>query len=174
MTIATGVSEFLRDHRIPYEVLWHRRADTSLRAAREAGVSPDQVVKAVVLEGDGELFMALIPADRMLDIGAISKCIGTGVRLADPGEFENIFDDCRPGAVPAAGPKYGFPTLLDDHLAGAADVYFDAGDQEELIHVKGSRFRSALGPVQIGEFTRESQSGCGPAALLRPQGGSRT
>ena len=68
MSIAYGVSEFLRTHRISYDVLWHRRADTSLRAALESGVSADRVVKAVMLESGDTLFMVLVPASRMLDI----------------------------------------------------------------------------------------------------------
>ena len=80
------------------------------------------------------------------------------MHLADPMEFEALFDDCEPGAVPATGPAYGCATLLDEHLARADDVYFDAGDQEELIDVKGSLFRQALGPVRIGVFPRESEN----------------
>jgi Ala-tRNA(Pro) deacylase len=153
MAIASGVSEFLRSHRIPFEVLWHPRADTSLRAARDTGVAAELVVKALVLERRGDLFMVLIPADRKLDISAVHRCLGVETRLAEPFEFAEAFEDCRPGAVPVAGPAYGIDVLLDEHLARADDVYFDAGDQEELIHVKGSLFRSALGPVRIGEFT---------------------
>jgi Ala-tRNA(Pro) deacylase len=157
MAIAYGVSEFLREHRIPYEVFWHRPAGTSLRAAREAGVRADQVVKAVVLDTEGELFMALIPADSKLDMRAVRGVVGADVQLADPAEFEALFDDCTPGAVPVTGPAYGFATLLDDHLACASDVYFDGGDQEELIHVKGDLFRQALGPVHIGQFALQRE-----------------
>ena len=152
MAIAYGVSEFLRENHIPFEVFWHRRVDTSLRAAWETGIAADCVVKAVVLASAGTLFMVLISANRMLDIGAVENYVCEKVRLADPAEFEGLFVDCEPGAVPALGPAYGFTTLLDDSLARAEDVYFDAGDQEELIHVKGSLFRQALGAVHIGEF----------------------
>ena len=158
MSIAYGVSEFLRTHRISYDVLWHRRADTSLRAALESGVSADRVVKAVMLESGDTLFMVLVPASRMLDIEKVGDYLDARVHLADPMEFEALFDDCEPGAVPATGPAYGCATLLDEHLARADDVYFDAGDQEELIHVKGSLFRQALGPVRIGVFPRESEN----------------
>jgi Ala-tRNA(Pro) deacylase len=154
MAIAYGVSELLREHHIPYEVLWHRRADTSLRAATTSGISADRVVKAVVLECGETLFMVLLPANRQLDIAAVEAYVGAPVRLADPGEFENVFEDCKPGAVPVFGPAYGFTTLVDDRLVRADDVYFDGGDQEELIHLSGPLFRRALGPVHIGEFAR--------------------
>lgn len=157
MAIAYGVSEFLREHRIPYEVLWHQPAATSLGAARQLGRPADQVVKAVVLETEGELFMVLIPANCKLDLRAVKECLNAEVQLAEPQEFELLFDDCTPGAVPATGPAYGFATLLDEQLARAEDVYFDAGDQEELIHVKGKLFRQALGPVHIGPFTQERE-----------------
>jgi hypothetical protein len=37
------------------------------------------------------------------------------------------------------------------------DLYFDAGDHEELIHVSGSRFREAMGEVEMGQFTCEPE-----------------
>jgi Ala-tRNA(Pro) deacylase len=154
MAIARGISEFLREHHIPYEVLWHKHADTGLRTASEAHLPARDVVKAVVLEAEGVLFMALVPASKMVDFEAIRDAIGVRAKLAAPSQFEQIFADCERGAVPATGPAYGFSTLLDEQLATASDLYFDAGDQEELIHVKGPAFRRALGPVLIGEFAR--------------------
>jgi Ala-tRNA(Pro) deacylase len=155
MAVAYGVSEFLREHRIPYEVLWHPTAETSMSAAREAGVPSDQVVKAVILESAGRLFMVLVPANRMIHMGALEDYVGADVRIADPAVFESLFEDCEPGVVPATGPAYGIATLLDDSLAQVRDLYFDAGDQEELIHVSGVRFREALGEVGIGRFSCE-------------------
>jgi Ala-tRNA(Pro) deacylase len=157
MAIAHGVSEFLRQNRIPYELFWHQRAPTGWRAAQETGLPADEVVKAVVLDTAGQLFMVLIPANAMLDMRAVRELVGADVKLADPDKFEPLFADCVPGPVPVTGPAYGFATLLDDRLARAEDVYFDAGDQEEMIHVKGSTFRQALGPVSIGRFTQEHQ-----------------
>jgi hypothetical protein len=93
MAIAYAVSEFLREHRIPYEVLWHPTADTSLRTAREAGVPSDRVVKAVVLESKGRIFMVLIPANRMIRMEAVEDYVGADVRIADPAVLESLFED---------------------------------------------------------------------------------
>jgi len=154
MTTASGIAKFLREHRIPYEVFWHKYADTSLRAAHEAGLPARQVVKAVVLVSDGRPLMVLVPANKMVDLLAIDDYIGGKAALADPAQFEPLFGDCEPGCVPATGPAYGFATLLDEDLARAEDLYFSAGDKEEMIHVKGKLFRQAIGPVHIGEFTQ--------------------
>lgn len=157
MAIAYAMSEFLREHRIPYEVLWHPSADTSLRTAWNAGVPPDHVVKAVVLESNGRIFMVLLPANRMIHMEAVEGYVGASVRIVEPDVLEALFEDCEPGVVPATGPAYGIATLLDDSLANVEDLYFDAGDHEELIHVSGGRFRAALGDVETGQFTREPE-----------------
>ena len=154
MAMAHGISSFLQEHRIPFEVFWHKYADTSLRAAHEAGLSARQVVKAVILVCEGKPLMVLVPASKMIDMAAMEDYVGGPTSLADPAQFEPLFADCEPGCIPVTGPAYGFITFLDEDLARAEDLYFSAGDKEEMIHVKGRLFRQAIGPVYIGEFSR--------------------
>jgi len=162
MPMATGISSFLSEHRIPYEVFWHAYADTSLQAAHQAGLPGRQVVKAVVIDAGGELLMVLVPSNRKIDLDAVADYLGCDVQLADPSRFDFLFADCEPGCVPVTGAAYGLKTLLDEELARAGDLYFSAGDKEEMVHVKGKVFRQAIGAVHIGELTVPQSA---PAAM---------
>jgi len=55
-----------------------------------------------------------------------------------------MFPDCELGAVPALGPAYKLDTVVDESLRGQEEIYFEAGDHEELIRVSGGDFESLL------------------------------
>jgi Ala-tRNA(Pro) deacylase len=153
MAIAQTVADFLRQHAIPHDVLWHPYTHSSLASALKGVVRADKVVKAVVLADCEGLFMVLIPANRMVDLRAVEAYVGRPVHLAPPRLLQTFFRDCALGAIPATGPAYGFSTLCDEYLATADDLYFEAGDHRELIHVTGPAFREAARPDGTGQFS---------------------
>ena len=48
------------------------------------------------------------------------------------------------GAIPAIGEAYGLETIVDDSLTVCPDVYIDAGDHEDFVHMKGVSFRKLM------------------------------
>ena len=74
--------------------------------------------------------------------------------LAAESELGNLFFDCEIGALPALGPAYGVETVVDDALAEQPDIYFEAGDHEQLIHVSAETFQALLGDaIRHGHFS---------------------
>jgi Ala-tRNA(Pro) deacylase len=46
-------------------------------------------------------------------------------------------------------------TLIDDAIAEQPDIYFEAGDHEQLIHVSAETFETLMGEnVQHGNFSQ--------------------
>ena len=39
--------------------------------------------------------------------------------------------------MPPVGPAYGVLTVVDDSLPRDGDLYFEAGDSEDLVHMTG-------------------------------------
>jgi Ala-tRNA(Pro) deacylase len=69
-------------------------------------------------------------------------------------ELGSLFADCEIGALPAIGPAYGMETFIDDTIAEQPDIYFEAGDHEQLIHVSAEAFETLMGErVQRGHFS---------------------
>jgi Ala-tRNA(Pro) deacylase len=44
-------------------------------------------------------------------------------------------------------------TILDDRLVGQPQIYFEAGDHEQLIRVSGEQFVSLLKEARHGRFS---------------------
>jgi hypothetical protein len=56
--------------------------------------------------------------------------------------------------VPALGAAYGLKVVVDDSLAQLSDIYFEAGDHSNLVHVSGTSFQKLMANARHGKFTR--------------------
>ncbi|MFZ5557751.1 MAG: aminoacyl-tRNA deacylase [Pseudomonadota bacterium] len=153
MAIAQTLEKYLNERQIPYDLVNHAKTGSSLRSASMAHVPAHQVAKAVILEDDSGYLMAVLPAHRHVHVGTLSKCLGRKLGLATEAETRSIFPDCELGAIPPVGEAYGLATVVDDELAAQPEVYFEAGDHEELIHMKTYDFMQLLPNAQHERFT---------------------
>ncbi len=48
---------------------------------------------------------------------------------------------------------YQLETFLDEQLTSLANVYFEAGDHEHLLHISGAAFLTLLKGVRHGHFS---------------------
>lgn len=152
MSIATTVQRHLDQHKVDYDIVFHPQSHSNLHSARLAGLPPDCIAKAVILEDDAGYVMAVIPTSRRVHLGMLSRELGRPLRLARESELGTLFGDCRRGAVPPVGIAYGVETLLDEDLGEKSDIYFEAGDHEELIHLKGAEFMAVMQGARRGHY----------------------
>lgn len=153
MSIARSVEQFLKDHDVDYELVRHPRSMTSMRTAEAAHVPGGQLAKSVLLEDEAGYLVAVIPATHRVDLGKLHRQLNRRIGLAVEREVTELFPDCDPGAIPAIGAAYRVETIVDDSLLAQPEVYFEAGDHEELIRVKGEQFLSLLREARHGQFT---------------------
>jgi Ala-tRNA(Pro) deacylase len=154
MTIANRVKWYLDAHHIEYELVPHEHSSTSLESARAARVPSGRVVKCVLLEDERGYLMAIVPASCRVDLEEIGRQLGRHLTLASEAELGEIFDGCEIGAVPPIGDAYNIPTAIDDALLRLPDVYFEAGDHEELVHVSRKAFAHLLPHTLHGRYSR--------------------
>jgi Ala-tRNA(Pro) deacylase len=144
MSIPACVLEYLDRAGVDYAVVRHSHTPSSMRTAEAAHVSGEKLAKGVLLkDGDGYL-LAVVPATHHVRIGHLHKEIGRNVEPAAEADLAVVFPDCEVGAVPALGPAYQLDTIADVSLQGKPEVYFEAGDHEDLIRVTGSDFETLL------------------------------
>ncbi len=148
MSISTTLQNYLAQQGITYSVVPHRHTETSLNAATSAHISAATVAKPVILEDENGYLMAVIPANHHVKIGKVNKFLGRKMGLATEQEITEMFTDCEPGAIPPVGQAFGMDTIVDDSLNECQDVYMEAGDHEDLIHLKGSAFRRLMRQTQ--------------------------
>lgn len=153
MTIAPKLRLFLDSQHAVYELTEHRPTLSSTETARVAHIPPSCMAKAVLLAmPDEEPLLAVLPADRRIDIADLRTELDGKPRLADEKQVVEIFDDCMPGAVPPLGSGYGVDMIVDDDLAREPDIFFEAGDHRSLVHMEQAEFRRLTRGARHGSF----------------------
>ena len=147
MSIATSVRSYLAREGVRYDTLEHAYTRDSMHSAQAAHIRGDRLAKCVVLEDDRGFLMAVIPATHKVDLGALHRALNRNLGLATERELIELFKDCEPGALPPLGPAYGIDTILAECLAEPPDIYFEAGDHQVLVHMRGSEFLRAMEKV---------------------------
>ena len=145
MAIATTVSNYLAEYGIEYDILSHPHTSTSGESAQATHIPGNRLAKSVILEDELGYLMVILPASRQVDLGELHRQMNRNLGLATESELGQLFRDCEIGALPALGPAYGIETLVDDLIAEQPDIYFEAGDHEQLIHVSAESFNVLLG-----------------------------
>jgi len=140
MAIATTLKSYLEDHHVSYDMVNHPHSTTALESAHSAHVPSHQVAKAVVLEDDDGYVVSVLPSTNRLDLEWVNESLGRRLEMAQEEELKNLFQDCDLGAVPALSNAYGLDVIWDEQLTNASEIYIEAGDHENLIHMHGDDF----------------------------------
>lgn len=152
MSMSANLRQYLERAGVKYELVPHPYASTSLRSAESAHVPGRQMAKSVIFEDDGGYLMAVVPATHRVDAEQLSYWLQRPLVKAEEGELNSLFRDCARGAVPPLGQAYGLEVVWDDSLAACQDVYFEAGDHTELVHMSGRDFCTLMAHAQHGKI----------------------
>ena len=155
MTIAATVQHFLVQHSIEYDLVSHPHSGSSHETAEAAHVSEDHIAKAVIVKDTAGYAMVVVPASNWVEIEHLRKELNREFHLATEDELAKLFSDCEAGAAPPLGPAYGIETFLDESLTSLANIYFESGDHEQLVHTTGDDFRTLLGGVRHGYYSHD-------------------
>ncbi|MES2100753.1 MAG: YbaK/EbsC family protein [Pseudomonadota bacterium] len=153
MSIPARLSTYLDQRGARYEVCAHDPSRSSVQTARSAHVAPHQLAKPVIVEDDAGCVMVVLPADRNVRLGLLSRLLDRRhLRLADKSRVEALFADCEPGAVPALGMAWGIETVVDDELDANEVVYMEGGDHERLLRMSHDQFHALMAAQRHGHF----------------------
>jgi Ala-tRNA(Pro) deacylase len=155
MSITNTARRALEDHGVEYRLVAHPRTFSTRSTADAAHVPEDHIAKAVVVKDGAGYAMAVIPGDHWLKLEALNEETGRRFDLAPEDEMDTLFMDCRAGAIPPLGPAYGLETFVDEGLASLANVYFEAGDHDHLVHIDGEAFAALLHGARHGHFSHD-------------------
>lgn len=153
MSVAATIQSCLSEHKVKYELVPHPRTCSSHETAQVAHIYEDHIAKAVIVEDTQGYAMVVIPASDWLKLHALKEELDRDFHLADESVLSELFGDCQTGAIPPLGPCYKLETFLDEQLTSLANVYFEAGDHEHLLHISGAAFLTLLKGVRHGHFS---------------------
>jgi len=155
MTIASTIQRYLTEKTVDYDLIAHPHTNSSHETALAAHIRDDHIAKAVLVREHDYYAMVVIPASGWVRMKHLRRELNRDLHLASEREAAHVFSDCEAGALPPLGPAYGLETYLDESLTSLADVYFEAGDHQELVHTRGEDFQRLLGGVRRGHYSNE-------------------
>ena len=144
MAIALTLQKYLADNEITYDTLSHTHTTSSIDTVRSAHISGKNLAKSVILEDDNGYLMAVIPATEHVQFRKVNHALNRHFGLATESELKSLFFDCELGAIPAVGSAYSMESIIDSKLDDCSDIYLEAGNHEELVHLKGNSFRKLM------------------------------
>ncbi len=156
MGMSITLCDYLDSLGIRYDLVRHDRTGSSSETAKAAHIPADNLAKSVVVEDDRECLVCVIPASCYVAFSALNELLESHYYLATEEELADLFGDCERGAVPAAAQAFGIKVLVDERLLDREDVYFEAGDHAELVHLEGDEFESLMALAGHGRFSRHA------------------
>ncbi|UVE17773.1 YbaK/EbsC family protein [Pseudomonas sp. LS44] len=152
MQMAKTLQRSLERAHCEFELVAHPHSATSLESARAAYVPAERLAKSVILDDrHGHYLMAVLPASRHLDLGKV-RTDATDWQLSNEATIAGLFHDCELGAVPALGEPYGMKMLVDPQLTRQQDIYLEAGDHQNLVHLQMDQYLKLVPHAEVCEL----------------------
>lgn len=148
--LAPRFKEFLDSNGVEYTSIQHRPAYTAMETAESAHVLGQEMAKTVIVDLDGKLAMAVLPATKHVSLERLGRSTGVHhVDIAKEGEFRFDFPDCEVGAMPPFGNLFDMEVLVDPRLTLDKEIVFNAGSHAELIRMAYKDFQRIVHPKEV-------------------------
>ena len=148
------LKEFLDKEKIKYVSIIHSPAYTAQEVAASAHIPGKELAKTVIVELDGQMAMAVLPANRKIVLQDLREVTGSDqVKFASEEQFRQRFPGCETGAMPPFGHLYGMEVYLAEALTGLEDIAFNAGSHTEVIRMSFKDFKRLVQPKEMSFTT---------------------
>jgi len=147
------LKEFLDREKVKYVSIIHSTAYTAQEVAASAHITGKELAKTVIVELDGKMAMAVLPANRKIVLQDLREVTGCDeVKFASEEEFKRKFPDCETGAMPPFGNLYGMDVYVAEALTRNDEIAFNAGSHTEIIRLRYHDFERLVQP-HVVSFT---------------------
>ncbi len=147
------MKEFLDRENVKYVTITHSPAYTAQEVAQSAHIKGKDLAKVVIVELDGKMAMAVLPANRKIVLQDLREVTGSEeVKFASEDEFKARFPDCETGAMPPFGNLYGMEVYVAEGLTQNEEIAFNAGSHTEVIRMAFRDFERLVQP-RVVSFT---------------------
>ena len=153
MAISLTLLEYLEWEGVDYELVPHPFVAGSLQTAQQAHISGEQLAKCVVVEDNSGYLMTVLPATHHVDLNKLNDVTNRHLNFASEKEINDLFDDCSKGAIPPLPEAFGCKGIMDKSLNACDEVYLEAGDHTELVHLNGDDFKYLMANTDQATFS---------------------
>ncbi len=145
--ITDRVRSLLDKNGIKYAVIQHSPAFTAHEIAASAHIAGKELAKTVIVKIGDKMAMVVLPASKRVSIDELQRVVGVAnIRLAHEQEFDALFPDCEPGAMPPFGQLYSMDVYVHESLAQDKMIAFNAGSHTELVQMAYADFEKIVKP----------------------------
>ncbi len=147
------MKDFLDREKVKYVVITHSPAYTAQEVAQSAHIRGKELAKTIIVELDGNMAMAVLPANRKIVLQDLREVTGSEqVKFASEDEFKARFPDCETGAMPPFGNLYDMEVYLAEALTHNEEIVFNAGSHTEVVKLALRDFERLVQP-KVVSFT---------------------
>ena len=140
--------DYLEDQGVEYRKSHHAPTYTSQGLAHVEHVSGYQVAKPVVVKGDIDFAMCVVPACKRVNLDLVAEVLQSlDVRLATEQEMATLFPHCELGAEPPIGTMFGMKTIVDSELHELDRVVMQAGSHADAVEIRREDWERLCDPV---------------------------
>ena len=151
------LKQFLESEGVKYVTISHSQAFTAQEIASSAHIPGKELAKTVMVKIDGDMAMAVLPADDRVDRDLLKQAAGADtVELASESDFKGLFPNCELGAMPPFGNLWDMEVFADERLAEDEEIAFNAGSHSELVRLAWEDFVHLVEPEIVHLTTREN------------------
>lgn len=144
--------KYLNRNNVHYRVVSHPDAFTAHQVAMASHVPDKTVAKTLIVNADGQNWMAVLRADQRLNQRLLRKALEVHhLHLLSEEELEGLFPDCEPSAMPPFGKLYKLPVVAERSLAEDDEILFNACTHRDAIRVRYADYERLEDPF-IAEF----------------------
>lgn len=148
--VTTSLKDYLDEHKVAYEVISHMPAFTAQCIADLTHTPGRELAKAVIVNLDHRLIMAIVPAMYRVDLAALKRAThAKAAEIAPEEDFYMRFPDCETGAMPPFGNLYGLTVFADESLTQDKYITFNAGTHREVIRMSWDDYVRLVEPKVI-------------------------
>ncbi len=141
------LKDYLDENDIKYVSILHSMAFTAVDIAKSAHIPSRELAKTVIIEVDGEMAMAVVPANYKVKLDILKEALGTeDIRLAEEAEFTPRFPDCEVGAMSPFGCLYDMDVYVAESLSEDDKIAFNAGSHLEIIQMDYKDYENLVKP----------------------------
>ena len=156
---AALVRHVLQDAGIAHDVVEHEPTYSAIEEARVMHEEPRFSAKTLLLHDRGQWCLAVIPANRRLDVARARRLLGGThhMRLATEDEMREAFPAFDVGALPPVGAPLPLPEAIDVRLIYRDHVVCAAGDHNHAVRLD-PRDLVRLAEPRVGDLCEHEPS----------------
>jgi Ala-tRNA(Pro) deacylase len=167
MPVPKKIINFLEKSKVKYEIIKHRTVYTAFDKAKTLRVAEKIVGKSLIFKMGGKLAIALIGANKNLDLQRIKKLAKIKkLDFVSEKVIKNKFKGMKVGAVPPFGnlwtpptrhppaSRAPIPTFIDRSLIRAKEIILNGGDYNFSIKIKSKELIKLIPDSILGNFSK--------------------